>query len=195
MEDKDTKETVNKKKIWLGYLAFFFVVFHVIAILISTFPENYTSKSVKQISKVYTEPLFAHNWGMFAPCPLTEHTLKFKLYFDDDTTELITPSVNNFNYHTKLRFTHHGDLATGEYNMLYWIKVDLDDLNISPNKKILQSQLDLFEYTRGYYLLKTYLTGYARDLKGKYPTKADVSLEYYHVKDKEKLIYHFPIIK
>lgn len=185
----------NKKKIRLGWLAFCFVIFHFGTILISTFPETYTSKSARTVSNYYVSPLFTQTWSMFAPCPTTEHTLKFKLKFEDDTTNLIVPSVNNFKYHSVYRFTHHGDLAVGEYNLLYWIKVDLDELHIKPNVILKPYNHGPFKKTRGYFLLKNFLTGYANNLKGIKPNSADVELHYYDVTKNQLDTYYFEDLK
>ncbi len=182
MEHKDKKEIQIEKKKWLGYLALCFVVFHFSTILITTFPENYSPKIIQTISNHYVTPLFNQKWGMFAPCPLTAHQLKFKLYFKNEVTDTIIPSDDYFKYHSWFRFTHHGDLATGEYNMMYWVKIDLDELNIKPNSTILESQKQAFYKTRGYFHLKNYLNGYALTYFDKYPLKSDVFLNYYNVK-------------
>lgn len=185
----------NKKKIRLGWLAFCFVVFHIGTILITTFPENYTGKNAQTISNYYVSPLFSQSWSMFAPCPTTEHTLKFKLNFEADTTDLIVPSINNIKYHSLYRFTHHGDLAVGEYNLLYWIKLDLDKLNIKPNSKIIESKTVELKKTKGYFLLKQYLTGYSNNEVGKKPISVDVQLHYFDVTTNQLDIYNFNHLK
>jgi hypothetical protein len=185
----------NKKKIRLGWLAFSFIVFHFGTILITTFPESYSSKNAQSISNHYVYPLFSQTWSMFAPCPTTEHTLKFKLNFEKDSTDLIIPSTNNFKYHSVFRFTHHGDLVVGEYNILYWVKLDLDRLNIKPNSKIIESKKNEFKNTRGYFLLKQYLTGYSNNSKGKSPISADIELDYYDVISNQLDTYYFKDLK
>jgi hypothetical protein len=195
MEHKDNKEKVIRKKNVLGYFALFFVVFHFTTILITTFPKNYTPKALQTISNLYVSPLFNQKWGMFAPCPLTAHQLKFKLFFNNVETDTITPSDNYFKYHTWLRFTHHGDLATGEYNMMYWVKNDLDQLNIKANSTILESQKQAFKKTRGYFHLKNYLNGYALKYFQKKPVKTDIFLNYYDVKNHQLNTYTFNNLK
>lgn len=195
MEHKDNKEKEFQKKNWLGYLALFFVIFHFTSILITTFPENYTPKLLQTISNHYVTPLFNQKWGMFAPCPLTGHQLKFKLYFNEAETDTITPSENYFKYHSWLRFTHHGDLATGEYNMMYWVKQDLDGMKIQPNSTILESQKNQFYKTRGYFHLKNYIKGYAQKFYNQYPTKYDVFLNYYDVISHQTNTYTFKNLK
>lgn len=195
MEHKDNKEKVIQKKKVLGYLALFFVIFHFTTILITTFPKNYSPKLLQTASNYYVSPLFNQKWGMFAPCPLTAHQLKFILYFDDKVTDTIVPSVDYFKYHSWLRFSHHGDLAIGEYNMMYWVKIDLDDLKIKPNATIIESQKQKFYKTRGYYYLKNYLNGYALKYYEKKPIKADVILNYYNVKNHQLNTYNFKNLK
>jgi len=195
MEHKDNKEKVIQKKKWLGYLALFFVIFHFTTILITTFPENYSPKALQTFSNHYVSPLFNQKWGMFAPCPLTGHQLKFKLYFKDTQTDTITPSENYFKYHSWLRFTHHGDLATGEYNMMYWVKQDLDGLDFKPNSTVLESQKNQFYKTRGYFHLKNYVNGYALKYYDTLPTEYDVFLNYYDVISHQTYTYTFKNLK
>jgi hypothetical protein len=195
MSDKDNKEIPKTTKKWLGYLALFFVIFHFTAILVTTFPVNYTSKTAQSYFRVYVKPLFSQRWSMFAPCPLTNHQLKFKLYYNNEQTDTITPSLTYFKYHSWLRFTHHGDLATGEYNLLYWIYLDLDTLNIEPFIEVSDAQKQEFYKTRGYFLLKNYLTGYALKSYHKKPISADVVLDYYNVKEKINREFIFKNLK
>jgi len=185
----------NKKKIKLGWLAFCFVIFHFTTILITTFPKNYASKATQRISNHYVKPLFTQSWSMFAPCPTTENTLKFKLNFETDTTELIIPSINNFNYHSIYRLTHHGNLIIGEYNLLYWIKLDLDELEIRPHVLVTSEKQIKFQKTRGYFLLKHYLTGYANNLKGISPNSASVELHYFDFVTNKLETYYFEGLK
>lgn len=173
----------NKKKIRLGWLAFSFVIFHFGAILLTTFPENYSSKRAKTIANYYVKPLFTQTWSMFAPCPTTAHTLRFRLNYDNDTTDLITPSEYTHQQHSLYRFTHHGDLATGEYNLLYWIKLDLIDCHITPNQNVSSSAQYEFKKTTGYFLLKNYLNGYSNNLKQTKPNSAYVELDYFNIED------------
>lgn len=195
MVHKDNKEIEYQKKNWIGYIALFFIIFHFSTILITTFPKTYSPKIFYTLANHYVTPLFNQKWSMFAPCPLTAHQLQFKLYFKDTVTKTITPSNTYLKFHSKLRFTHHGDLATGEYNLMYWIKLDLDELNIEPNKTILESKKQAFYKTRGYYLLKNYLSGYALNYYKIYPIKADVILNYTNVKTHIQNSYIFKNLK
>ncbi|MGV6862659.1 MAG: hypothetical protein ACWA41_12880 [Putridiphycobacter sp.] len=189
MKDKDNKENGNQKKIWAGYLALIFVIFHFSAIFISTLPENYSPKPVYAFSHQYVSPLFNQQWSMFAPCPLTEHTLRFKLYFDKDSSGMQQPSTDYLKYHAWFRFSHHGDLAVGEYNLMYWIMEDIKKLGWEPNQIVNEKEQQAFEKTMGYFLLKNYLTGYALNTFNQKPKKADVYLDYYNVKTKEMRTY------
>ena len=189
LKHKDNKEMENKKKIRLGWLAFLFVIFHFTTILITTLPEKLTPKIAQTVSNYYVTPLFNQKWSMFAPCPLMGHQLKLKFYFKNEVTDTIIPSDDYFKYHSWLRFTHHGDLATGEYNMMYWVKIDLNELNINPNSTILESQRQAFYKTRGYFHLKNYLNGYAFTYFDKHPLKTDVFLNYYDVKSHQLNTY------
>jgi hypothetical protein len=156
---KDTKEKENSNKKWLGRGAFLFVIFHFVTILITTFPESYSSPILQDVSNYYVKPIFSQTWKMFAPCPLTDNNLEYKLYYNGDSTVLIKPSETNFKYHSVYRFAHYGDLAIGEYNLLFWIKRDLDQLNIKPGHILTQEEIKKFKRTIGSFYLKNYLKG------------------------------------
>ncbi len=192
---KDTKELENRNKKWLGRGAFLFVIFHFVTLLITIFPTSFTSEKAQRISNYYVSPLFSQSWSMFAPCPLTDNYLEYKLYFDGDSTELIKPSETNFKFHSVLRLTHHGDLAVGEYNLLYWIKLELDQLRIKPNQTLNDDELQKFKQSDGSFYLKNYLNGASLNTIGEKADSSTFILNYYNVKTNETNSYTLKHIK
>ena len=192
---KDTKELENRNKKWLGRGAFLFVIFHFVTLLITIFPASFTSEKAQTVSNYYVSPLFSQSWSMFAPCPLTDNYLEYKLYFDGDSTELIKPSETNFKFHSVLRFTHHGDLAVGEYNLLYWIKLELDQLGIRPNQILNDDELQKFKRSDGSFYLKNYLNGASFNTIGKKADSSTFILNFYDVKTNETNSYTLKHIK
>lgn len=176
----------NKKKKRLGWLAFCFVTFHIGCILLATFPLGSKFEIIQNTASVYAKPLFHSNWSMFAPCPTTDNTLSFTINYVNDTSSLIIPTNLNGPKHSLFRASHHGSLIVGEYNMLYWVKADIDRINLISNQKITLSKQEAFKkdgqnYSRGYFMLKNYLKGYAQKLNTKKPLSYDVNCHFYNV--------------
>jgi hypothetical protein len=192
---KDTKEIENNNKKWLGRGAFLFVVFHFVTILITIFPESYTSPMAQEVSNYYVKPIFTQSWGMFAPCPLTDNNLEYKLYYNGDSTDVIKPSISNFKYHSIFRFTHHGDLIVGEYNLLFWIKKDFDKLNVTPNHILTRDEVKEFKKLSGSFYLKNYLKGASLNQLGAKADSATVYFNFYDVKSDIKTVYTLKNLK
>jgi hypothetical protein len=190
----------NKKKKQLGWFAFCFVTFHVGCILVATFPLGSKFKGIQNSANAYAKPLFKHNWNMFSPCPLTDNTLSFRINYAQDTTNLITPSKLNGPAHSLYRCSYHGSLISGEYNMLYWVKSDIDRINLIANENNSAEKQNKFKkngnnLSRGYFMLKNYLNGYARNLGDKPPKSFDVYCHYFNVKYNRMDTYYFKQLK
>ncbi len=178
---KDTKEIENKKKIKYGWLAFLFVIIHFVFILISIFPKSFTTPNLHFISNQYVQPFFVQRWAMFAPCPTFENRIKLKFYFQNDSSNWIDPSEELLNIHQKFRLTHHGNLAVGQYNMLFWLKCDLDTLPIPINQTVDFQTYPVLKKKRGPYLLKNYVNGLAKTKFNKKPISTSIQIDYNHV--------------
>jgi len=180
---KDTKEIENKNLLRFGWLAFFFVLVHFILILFSILPQQNSLKQVSNFSKHYVRPFFIQRWSMFAPCPVFENRFKVKYYFKDDTTSWIDPSLPILEKHQKYRVTYHGNIAVGQYNMLYWLKMDLDTIDLPINKPFNFQDYPVLKSKRGCRLLHNYVKGYARHNYSQKPLKTDIIIDYKNVKD------------
>lgn len=191
--DKDNKELENKKKIWIGRLAIFFVFFHFLFILINTLPDNFTSSQTKAITNKYVSPIFSQKWSMFAPCPLWEDHIKFQFIKDNHQTEWFEPSTSYKTTHDYFKFLHYGDLLLGESNMLYWIRTDLHQIGVTEQREISIKEEEAFKKTTGYSLLKKYLKAHLikRGLDDSY--HANIILTFKNVKLNETFVYKMEI--
>lgn len=192
---KDTKEIENKNIKWLGRGAFLFIILHFVTILITTFPESYSSPDIQRVSNYYVKPIFTQSWRMFAPCPLTDNTLEYTLYYNGDSTNLIKPSIRNLKYHSMFRFTHHGDLIIGEYSLLYWIKRNLDELNIPSNHTLTAEELNSFKKTNGGFYLRNYVKGAALNQLGCRADSATFHFNFRNVKNDSNSVYTLKNLK
>ena len=192
---KDIKEIENKKENRHGWFAFSFVIIHFSFIIISMLSPDAIHPKLNAISKQYVTPFFAQKWNMFAPCPILENRFKFKFNFEGETTDWIDPSIITLEKHQRYRLSHHGNLAVGEYNLLYWALLDLEDQNVEPNKKLNFELFPSLKKTRGLFLLKNYLKGYALKYFKQKPLGTEVILTYRNVKNNTVTQYHFTNFK
>ncbi|MFK8037646.1 MAG: DUF5819 family protein [Crocinitomicaceae bacterium] len=188
---KDTKEIETKKQKRYGWLAFIVLTCHFILVLFSIIPETITSKQIHNLSKHYTDPVFKQKWAMFAPCPTLENRLKVKYYFENDSTDWIDPISNILTTHQTYRLTYHGNIAVGYYNMLYWLKRDLDHLNIETDRIITFTRLSKLRNSLGNRLLHNYVYGYANENFNQMPSNIKLNISYRNIISKTTINYLF----
>ncbi len=163
----------EKNKIRLGWAAFIFLVIHFSMILIFAWPEPHMPKKLKELSSAYVHPIFTQRWSMFAPCPYKSFGMRIKYEFvDGETSEWIRPAEDAITMHSKLRCTHHMEIALCESNLMYWVDKDLEEIGI-PNKGILNDEAES-EYISSYShpMVKRYAYGNAHYLFDKEPLNA-----------------------
>ena len=178
---KDTKEIGNKKENRLGWIAFFVLTIHFGLILFSIFPQTSATAKISSISEQYASPLFKQKWSMFAPCPIFENRFKVKLYFNNDTTDWLDPIDHILTKHQQYRFTYHGNIAVGYYNMLFWFKTELDQLQIPSEELLIFSDLPSLRNSLGNRLLNNYVNGYISENFDESPLKVDLDISYKNV--------------
>lgn len=188
---KDTKEIETKKQKRLGWLAFVIITCHFVLIILSIAPESIISKNVSLFSKQYTDPVFKQKWAMFAPCPILENRMKVKYHFEHDSTDWLDPIENILMTHKTFRFTYHGNIAVGYYNMLYWFKRDLDRLNIKTNDHLSFQKLSNLRNSLGNRLLHNYIFGYANENFDDRPTKIELNISYKDIVTDSTIHYFF----
>lgn len=182
--------TINK--IRLGWVAFTFVVMHFVMIIIYAFPAPYMPEGLRTISSAYVYPVFEQSWSLFAPCPLVDNHLRVKYYFENDSTDWINPIANAEKMHAILRFTHHGDLALGQSNLLFWLAGDLQEMGLSPYQSFPEDSSAAFKYTASYWRMLYYLKGNANYLYDKEPISAYAECSFENVMTGEKGVIILP---
>jgi hypothetical protein len=188
---KDTKEIENRKENAYGWLAFSILIIHFGLIIFSIVPASAYTKSISAISKSYTEPLFNQRWSMFAPCPTFENRIKIRYFFPEDSTHWIDPIERILPIHQKYRFTHHGNIAVGYYNMLFWLKIDLERLSIDKEIQHNFSDVSDLRNSLGNRLLHNYVFGFANDEFHQKPEHAEIMVLYRNVTNNQVEKYLF----
>lgn len=175
---KDTKEI----GIQYGWLAFAFVIFHFFLIVTDILSPHENRNTIQSFAQSYTTPFFYQKWSMFAPCPIVENRFKFRFHYNDSITSWTDPSIETLKQHGRYRFTHHGNIAVGEYNLLFWVKQDLEQADIPSDSVFFFNDFPSLKTTQGMFLLKNYLKGYAHQHYGKQPLQTDIVIKYHNVK-------------
>lgn len=175
----------KSNKILLGWLAFVFVTGHSLAICIYAFPEGYISPRIKNLASIYVHPVFEQTWSLFAPCPIHDTKLRVKYYFEDDSTDWIEPMASAYENHAIYRFSHHGELAVGESNLLFFIASDLAWKGISLYEPFPVDSSTVFTYTTSYWQTKSFIHASADYLFDKTPVRALAECTFRNVKTGE----------
>lgn len=154
----------------------------------------FSAKSKAFVSP-YVLPLFEQRWGMFAPCPLVQGKVKMNIQYKNGETGWIHPAAEAVELHRLLHFTHHGELALLEANLVYWIDTDRIDFGLNYDEEFDNSIASIFmEQGHSYNLLKRYVYGVAMNLELT-PISAEVKCEMENVKTKETGLIDFPKYK
>lgn len=187
---KDTKEIERKKEMRIGWIAFLLLFFHFFLIVTFIFSSFYPDSTAKKVSSQYVVPFFEQKWNMFAPCPIISNRFKFRYIYENDTSDWIDPSIESLKKHSKYRASYHGNLAVGEYNLLYWVKLDFDSQNIPIDTILNFQKYPSLKTMRGMFLLKNYLKGYRISNHYKKPISTEIIFNYRNVKTTEVITYH-----
>ena len=118
---------------------------------------------------------------MFAPCPTFENRIRIKYHFDQSSTDWIDPISDILPIHKKFRFTYHGNISVGYYNMLYWLKRDLDHLQIETHKVLSFSNFPELRNSLGNRLLHNYVFGYAHEKYQEKPKQVELDISYKNI--------------
>ena len=78
---------------------------------------------------------------------------------------------------------------------MFYVKMDLDRLEIKPNKNITQAEMEVFKSSTGYFILKNYLTGYTQTIRQRNPIGAYIELDFLDVTTNTINTYYFPNFK
>ncbi|MDA7803912.1 hypothetical protein N8987_04985 [Crocinitomix sp.] len=177
----------------MGWLALIFVVIHFGLIINFALPKEYNSQPIKSASSFYIEPIFTQSWSMFAPCPTIEGEVEAKFYFEDDSTTWVKTGENAKKMHALFRASHHGELMVGESNLVFWLTVDLYEMQLTILDAFPHDRASEFHKGKSFYKIKSYLLGNAQYLYGKQPTAARIRFVLEDVTTRESNIMELPI--
>ena len=182
----------EKNKILAGWIAFIFVVFHLSALFIFASPPQFGFQKGKKFVSPYVVPLFEQTWAMFAPCPVATGKFKMKITYDSGETEWFYPGETASDWHQYLRGSHHGDLVILESNLLYWLRVDLQDFNLPYEGQCPAYLEETFKQGHSYYLISRYAFGWGLKKGDQTPISAEVMAEMRNVKTGEEGTFTLP---
>lgn len=185
--------TELKQKIWIGWLAFLFIVIHFVFILAYALPPEFSNSSLKSFATPYVEPVFTQHWSMFAPCPITNASVEIKFYFDgNDSTDWVSPTEDARNIHGWLKGTHHGELVLAESNLMYWLGLDLDRMGIEIGDPFPLYRTSEFQQGYSYFKIKDYIEGNALYLYDKEVVHAKIRCDLEDVVTGERGVLELP---
>jgi hypothetical protein len=172
------------------------VILHLLLICIYAAPDGIFPKSLKSASAAYVYPIFDQKWSMFAPCPLLDHEVSLQYVFEDGSeTEWLSPTEDAEKMHRFLRGSHHGELMLAEYNLLYWVNLDIENLNLEYNQAVPEDRVEEFRGGYSYRMAKNYAYGNAIYLFDKEPVRAQMKCSFKNVKTFEEGYLILPYFK
>jgi hypothetical protein len=182
-----------KNKIWLGWCAFFFVIFHFTSIIFSALPANLSNPKMKQVADWYIEPVFTQSWGMFVPTPLIDGQVEIKFYFGNDSTDWIAPTERARQIHSIFPGTWNEEFIIGESNLIYYLNVDLLEMGWEMGEPFPVELMERFHKGYSFFKINYYILGYSRYFFDKTPTKAIFKCHLRDVFSKKSGLIELPI--
>ena len=150
---------------------------------------------MKTVVSPYVSPIFEQQWSMFAPCPLVEGKIKMNIQHKDGETGWIHPANQANDWHRILRFTHHGEIALLEANLIYWVNYDRVDFALKYDEDFDEEIFSIFsKEASSYHFLKRYVVGVSGNL-GIEAISAEVICELENVKTGEGGELRYPSYK
>lgn len=181
----------QKKNTW-GWIAFGFVVFHVVCISIYAAPEKYISPKNKQWVSYYSFPFFEQRWSMFAPCPVIDGKIKVKLYSDTDSTDWFYPGDDFRSKHKIFRGSWHSDLVIFETNLLWWVHYNFEEAGGNLSNPNVEALDEAMKEGIGALMMRRFVGGLGRQVFGELPAKANVICEFNNVLENREYQYKYP---
>ncbi len=164
-----------KGKILWGKLALLFVISHFTFIILYALPDAFSNARLKTYSTAYVEPIFTQKWSMFAPCPVIDGHAEVRYVFNsDDSTVWLRPTEHAKFVHGWTKGLHYGELVLAESNLIYWLSLDIDYLNLEAEGIVADEKLNAFYQGYSYFKIKDYLLGNANYLFQKRPLTAEI---------------------
>jgi len=164
-----------KGKIVWGKLAALFIGIHFTFVIIYALPDAFSSPQLKTYASAYVEPVFTQKWAMFAPCPTLNGYTEVRYVFEEgDTSGWIRPTDQAKKIHDWTKGLHYGELVLAESNLIYWLSLDLDYLNLKDESKVPAEKMNAFFQGYSYFKIKDYTFGNANYIFNKVPTSAEI---------------------
>ena len=182
----------QKNKTIIGWAAFIFVCFHLVAIFIFASPYQFGLQRGKKLVSPYVTPLFEQSWSMFAPCPVVNGKIWVKIEYKDEVVDWFDPRENDRKWHKWLRCSHHGDRILLEANVLHYIWAEAEEFGLAYDEPIPESLIEAFRETAGYVYAKRYSYGVARNYADKEPEKIWVRAEMENLKTGDSGSFELP---
>ena len=184
----------KKHKILIGWLGFIFVCLHISILFVYAAPRQVIPDKTKKAVVPYVEPLFRQKWAMFAPCPVVGGQLKYRLIYEQDTTDWEYKFADAAEWHAVLRGSHHSDLMLLESNLVFWVNYELENLGMGLNHRMTPNEDEIFRESEAYLLNYRLAKGLARQAE-QYPIEVEIAYELENVKTGEEGVFYLPAIK
>lgn len=170
----------QNNKIWIGWLAFLFIIVHFCLIVFYALPEQISNAKLKSFSTPYVEPVFTQTWGMFAPCPVVNSVVDIQFFFGADSTDWVNPVDNAAAMHGYLKGSHHGELVLSASNLYYWLSVDLDQMDVEIGDEFPTDRMNEFYEGYSYFKIHNFIRGNGLYL---YDSQVDSANVRFHLED------------
>lgn len=164
-----------KGKIVWGKLAALFIVIHFTFIIIYALPDSFSNPQFQSYTTAYVEPVFTQKWAMFAPCPTLNGYTEVRYVFEEgDTSGWIRPTDEAKRMHDWTKGLHYGELVLAESNLIYWLSLDLEYLDMREECSVPEEKMNDFFQGYSYFKIKDYIFGNANYLFDKAPKSAEI---------------------
>ncbi|NOQ70815.1 MAG: hypothetical protein GQ574_02370 [Crocinitomix sp.] len=169
-----------KNKIWIGWLAFLFIIVHFSFIFIYALPAQLSNPQLRSAITPYVEPVFTQTWGMFAPCPTVNSSVEIIFFFGEDSTGWVNPIADAEGKHFYLRGSHHSELVLSGSNLYYWLSTDLQQMGLEFGDDFPSHRMSEFYAGESYYKIRNFIRGNAYSL---YDSVVDSARIRFHLED------------
>lgn len=158
-----------------------FLVFHFSLLFINDMPSNYLSIKFGRFINAYVDPIFAQNWTLFAPNPIsTNDDILVKYYYIKNGTTHISPWTDiSDSLIQQIQRNRISSYSTVEIMFSNAVSSLSNTMASLPSEAIKQrpittSELKSLEKSPEYQLIKNYSIIYGKSI---YPTETGLSIE------------------
>lgn len=168
---------MNQKNANIGWgrIALILIVLHFSLIFVYALPESLSNSTLKAWSKPYVEPIFTQTWGMFSPCPTLNGHVELRYKFEDGLqTKWASPTETAEKFHSIFPGLHYAEIVLAESNLVYWLSLDLNYLNIEIGDSFPIDKMEEFYTGYSYFIIRDYVFGNAAYLFNKKPIEGEI---------------------